>query len=76
VFPGLPGSQGPKIKKKGPNSFYPKGLGTFAPAHLHKAVMNLPKRGMTLARVEEKTVCKSNKACKQVGLDIGDLMGK
>ena len=48
----------------------------LAPRTLHKAVMNLPKRGMTLARVEEKTVCESNKACKQVGLDFGDLVGK
>ena len=46
-----------------------------APAHLHKAVMNLPKRGMTLARVEEKTVCESNKACQQVSLNCGDLVG-
>ncbi len=48
----------------------------LAPAHLHKAVMNLPKRGMTLASVEEKTICEDNKACKQIGLDIGDLVGK
>lgn len=46
----------------------------LAPAHLHKAVMNLPKRGMTLAEVEGKTVCEPNKACKQVGLDFGDLI--
>ena len=48
----------------------------LAPAHLHKAVMNLPKRGMTLVGVEEKAVCEPNKACKQVGLDFGDLIGK
>ena len=48
----------------------------LAPAHLHKAVMNLPKRGMTLVGVEEKAVCEPNKACKQVGLDFGDLVGK
>ncbi len=48
----------------------------LAPRTLHKAVMNLPKRGMTLMRVEEKTVCEPNKACKQVGLDFGDLMKK
>lgn len=48
----------------------------LAPRTLHQAVMNLPRRGMTLARVEEKTVCEPNKACKQVGLDFGDLMGK
>jgi len=48
----------------------------LAPRTLHKAVMNLPKRGMTLARVEEKTVCEGNKTCKQVGLDFGDLMKK
>ena len=48
----------------------------LAPAHLHKAVMNLPKRGMTLVGVEEKTVCEDNKACKQIGIDLGDLMKK
>ena len=46
----------------------------LAPAHLHKAVMNLPKRGMTLTEVEEKKVCEGNKACKQISLDFGDLM--
>ncbi len=48
----------------------------LAPRTLHKAIMNLPKRGMTLARVEEKTACEPNKACKQIGLDFGDLVGK
>ncbi len=43
---------------------------------LHKAVMNLPTRGMTLVGLEEKTVCEPNKACKQIGLDFGDLVGK
>ena len=38
--------------------------------------MNLPKRGMTLVGVEEKTICEPNKACKQVGLDFGDLIEK
>ena len=48
----------------------------LAPSHLHKAVMNLPKRGMTLVGVEEKNVYEDNKACKQIGSDFGDLMGK
>ncbi len=48
----------------------------LAPAHLHKAIMNLPKRGMTLVGAEERTACEPNKACKQVGLDFGDLIGK
>lgn len=39
-------------------------------------IMNLPKRGMTLVGVEEKTVCEPNKACKQIGIDLGDLMKK
>ena len=30
----------------------------------------------TLVGVEEKTVCEDNKACKQIGLDFGDLMKK
>ena len=48
----------------------------LAPRTLHKAVMNLPKRGMTLVGMEEKTVCEGNKACKQIGVDFGDLMKK
>ena len=46
----------------------------LAPANLHKAVFNLPKHGMMLASTEEKTTCEPNKACKQVGLDFGDLI--
>ena len=46
----------------------------LAPRTLHKAVMNLPKRGMTLVGMEERTVCEGNKACKQIGVDFGDLM--
>ena len=48
----------------------------LVPQTLHKAVMNLPKRGMTLVGMEEKTVCEGNKACRQIGVDFGDLMGK
>lgn len=48
----------------------------LAPLTLHKAVMNLPKRGMTLVGVEEKTACEGNKACKQIGVDFGELIGK
>jgi len=46
----------------------------LVPQTLHRAVMNLPKHGMTLVGVEEKTVCEPNKACKQVGLDFEDLI--
>ena len=46
----------------------------LVPQTLHKAVMNLPKRGMTLVGMEEKTVCEGNKACRQIGVDFGDLM--
>lgn len=42
-------------------------LGT---AHLHKTVVNLPKRGITLVGVEEKAVCEPNNARKQSGLDF------
>ena len=48
----------------------------LAPANLHKAVFNLPKRGMQLVGMEERTVCEGNKACKQIGVDFGDLMRK
>lgn len=46
----------------------------LAPPTLHKAVMNLPKRGMTLVGMEEKTVCEGNKACSQIGVNFGDLV--
>ena len=46
----------------------------LAPASLHRAVFNLPKRGMQLVGMEEKTVCEGNKACKQIGVDFRDLM--
>lgn len=48
----------------------------LAPATLHKAVFNLPKRGMQLVGMEERTVCEGNKACRQIGVDFGDLMRK
>ena len=48
----------------------------LAPANLHKAVFNLPKRGMQLVGMEEKTICEGNKACKQIGVDFGDLIQK
>ena len=46
----------------------------LAPQTLHKAILNLPKRGMTLVGMEEKTVCEENKACKQIGVNFGDLL--
>lgn len=39
-------------------------------------ITHLRKRGMQLVGMEEKTVCEGNKACKQIGVDFGDLIGK
>lgn len=48
----------------------------LVPENLQKAVFNLPKRGMQLVGMEERTACEGNKACRQIGVDFGDLMKK
>lgn len=48
----------------------------LAPHTLHMAVLNLPKRGMQLVGTEEKTVCEENKACRQISVNLGNLMWK
>lgn len=32
--------------------------------------------GVSLLNIEEKAVCEPNKACKQLSVDFGDLLGK
>ena len=48
----------------------------LAPAHLQKAVTNLPKHAEPTLHMEEKTICKDHEVCRRITTDFGDFIRK